>query len=215
MNNAIKEALSFDPLSAAEEITGESYKKDEPTSMLGLFLHMDHAQNKQKLLKEAGDTYFSMKIPEFLNFLRGLGFEELLRDDVPDSDTAKGNKYRIWWRAGVLVAFDSYWGDESVNGGSAHFCFEGPRSAMFSCSNGWVEGTDPYVWRGNFDVREGFRYRLDRMEAEGKLLPKWPARDFLWLLHYMDSKQEGYDHEAITAARIARFPAHVQAAITP
>ena len=54
---------------------------------------------------------------------------------------------------------------------------------------------------------------MERMEAAGEFLPTWIKPSFLWLLHYMDTKKEGYSYDAINAERIAMLPPHVQSAI--
>jgi hypothetical protein len=67
----------------------------------------------------------------------------------------------------------------------------------------------------SLDCREAIRYYLGKMRETGTFLPVWENRPFLWLLHYMDTKDEGYDYKAITASRIAQLPEHVRNAITP
>ena len=38
----------------------------------------------------------------------------------------------------------------------------------------------------------------------------WKERPWLWLLNYMDSKEEGYDYNAINEQRIAALPTGVR-----
>lgn len=211
MKSPLEQALSYDPLDDAETITGKSYKADEVTSSLGLLLHLDHNAKKRELLVAAGDSHFTQTIGDFIAFLSSMGFEQVLCEDIPNTE----DKYRIFWRAGVLVSFDSYWGDKSVNGGTAYFFFKGPREAIFGGSSGYACEIDGQpVWDGSFDVREGLRMRLDKLSAAGEILPMWPKDRWLWLLHYMDVKEEGYDHDAITASRVAKLPDHVRRALS-
>ena len=48
--------LTFDPLAAAEQITGESYKCAYRTRSLRLLLAMQHNQVKNERLMALGDT---------------------------------------------------------------------------------------------------------------------------------------------------------------
>ena len=70
-----------------------------------------------------------------------------------------------------------------------------------------------HAYAGDVDAREGVFAWLEESEENGEFLPVWLAAPHMWLLTYMDSKSEGYDSDAINKARIAKLPAHVQAAI--
>jgi hypothetical protein len=203
--------LSFDPLDTAERITGESYKNDKPTEALGFMFAIQHAARKRELLESLGDTYMSMKMPAFLSLMESLSFALILAEDIPDS----GDKLRIWWRDGVLIRADSYCGDDVINSGNAYYNLSADDGACQypGGSGGWYsDGNGGQVWSGYFDIREGMRHRLDELTSRGKFLPTWVKPPFLWL--HNDTKAEGYDHKAITASRIARLPAEVQAAIS-
>ena len=208
----IEEALRFDALLHAEEITGKSYKTDGDTEMLGVALHMSHSQKKKELLKSAGDTYWAMPMSEWFAVVQSMGFERIFSMPIPETN----DHFHILWKPGVLLTVDTYWGDKSVNSAKAHFNYKGPRSAMFKCSSGHAGTVDgEEVWEGSVDAREGFRFAMDRMQAAGEFLPVWIGNPFLWLLHYMDTKKGGYSYEAINAERIALLPPHVQSAIKP
>lgn len=69
------------------------------------------------------------------------------------------------------------------------------------------------VWSGDHDAREAIRHNMERLEEFGKFVTPWTRQPFLYLLHYMDTKQDGYDYKAITAERIKMLPADVQSAI--
>lgn len=208
----IEQALNFDALSHAEELTGNSYKTDADTEWLGVALHLAHSQTKRDLLKGAGDTYWAQPMPEWMAVVEGLGFELVHVEPIPSTEDV----YRIWWRDdGLLLKADSYWGDKSVNSASVVFNFDGPRNSMHQCSNGFAGERDGrQVWYGDRDAREGLRFALDRMERTGRFVRPWVKTPFLWLLHYQDAKAKGYDHQAITKARIAQLPAHIQECIT-
>lgn len=102
---------------------------------------------------------------------------------------------------------------DTLNTGKA-FCVErnGDEYAYPpQCSGGFYG--DDRVFVGDYDIREAFAYRLNRMKETGTFAKQWPQSDFLWLLHWMDTKAEGYDYKAITAERLAMLPEHVQKAI--
>jgi hypothetical protein len=209
VTNKLEQALAFDALSHAEDITGKSYKADEATSMLGMSMFFAHNEMKAALLTEANDSRFGQTLSEFIAFLEGMGFTQVLCEDIPTTE----DKYFIFWRDGVLVSFDSY-SKNRVNGGTAYLAFKGPREAIFQSSNGLMCEIDgERVWGVSFDVREGMRFRLDRLTEAGSILPVWPEAQWLWLLHYMDSKGVGYDHKAITTDRASKLPEHVRASI--
>lgn len=73
----------------------------------------------------------------------------------------------------------------------------------------------PYrlVWVGDHDCREALKMNVTNLIHNGVFLAKWKKSPFLWLLHYMDTKTEGYDYEKINAERIAMLPEYVRNAI--
>jgi hypothetical protein len=71
------------------------------------------------------------------------------------------------------------------------------------------------VWVGDHDCREAVKMNITNMIDNGTFLTKWKERPFMWLLHYMDTKVEGYDYKQIIEDRIAMLPDHVREAITP
>jgi len=69
---------------------------------------------------------------------------------------------------------------------------------------------------GGGDCREALKYNIEQLELNGSFVKPWVERPFLWLLHYMDTKVEGYRYEKINAERIAMLPEEVRvAAISP
>ena len=70
--------LTFDPLDAAEQITGESYKCDEGTSALGFLLAMQHNQVKNERLMALGDTTLQNDLTRYTDIIKSLGFELVL-----------------------------------------------------------------------------------------------------------------------------------------
>jgi hypothetical protein len=228
----IDQALSFDPLDAAERLTGESLHDHNSSAVtLGFLLMHKSGAHKDRLLKAAKDTYFNIPMTEFLTLLEANGFQIVLTEDVrlnPRYDEG-GNKFRMAWNGSVLLVFDSYRGDTVINGGHAYYCYNGPyMNDHGSCS--WVldenretvKINDLPVIRGHHDIREGLFHKLSKLSKAGTLMSKWIGTDFLWLLHYMDTKDEngdqfkgsdGYDYKAINRTRFAKLPQEVQDAI--
>ena len=210
--SSLEQALSFDMLAEAEKITGRSYKDDDSTTWLGMALGMHNGVEKRALLEANNDTHSSQPLAEWIAVVKSMGFHLLHEQEVPGT----ADKFRMWWKPGLLLVSDSYRGDKVVNGAKVYFNYRGPRGSMYRCSSGWAgeqDGVD--VWEGSYDAREGLRFALERMEAAGEFLPVWVKAPFLWLLHYADSKAEGYDYKAINAQRIALLPEEVRAAISP
>lgn len=210
MNKELGNALDYDALDHAERITGVEYKKDEGTTLMGITLMQANNAKKNALLKATADVHWGMTMAEWLAAVEQMGFRLLHSEAVKDT----GDTYYILWRDGILLVAESYWKGRSVNSAKCYFNFRGPRNAMRRCSNSFAGGTDDDpIWAGDYDSREGLRYTLEKMQAEGELLSKWVKQPFLWILSYADTKEEGYDYEAINKERIARLPDDVRAAI--
>jgi hypothetical protein len=208
----IEKVLSFDPLYAAEQLTGKSYKEDKDTSMLGMVLAMDHADRKAKLLQSVGDSNWRMTTDEFIELAQRLGFVEILRERVEGTP----DTFYLFWRKGILLRLESYSGGRSINRADLWLNYKGPRSVLFGCSNGLAkkDSDGNPIWDVSVDVREGFHTILERLESAGEILDTWVARPFIWLLTYVDTKTD-YNYEQINEQRIAKLPEDVRKAITP
>ena len=203
--------LAADALDMAEKITGNSYQEDEGTGFLGMALHMKLGEEKRKLLKEANDTCYGMKIGEFSAILIMNEFEKVLT--IPFMGTGYGDEpvqeylYFFWNKEkSILVRFDTFGG--SVNSSTAYFnWYEYEGQSHYMPINGG--GKDKRFLGTSIDTREGFIRYIERMEMAGEFLKEWIENPFLWLLHYMDTKEEGYDYKAINAERIIQLPGDV------
>lgn len=210
MNHDLEEALAFDGIAEAERRLGKTYHGNDEVVWAGMALAMEQNKTKEALLFLNRDTCSSNTLAQNLAVMEDMGFRQLVCEDIPGT----ADKWRILWRPGVLVFFDSYWGDKSINGGMAYFNYQGPREALNGCSSGYAgESEGNNIWEGSVDIREGLRHRLDTMAESGALLPAWVKCPFIWLLHYMDTKEDGYDYKAINAQRFAMLPHEVQLAI--
>ena len=202
--------LRFDPLAAAEDLTGESYKDDEGTMALGLLMALDHNERKREALSATGDTHYNIGFDEALGILCSLGFSPVLTDTF--DGTYDGERFVILWSEdGILAKAESY----GANLNTAQILYnwrpvDGVRAWDF-ISSGHV--TTDGVLVGYHDAREAVRRNVTRMRENGTFLTSWVERPWLWLLTYMDSKADDYDHTAITAERFARLPERVRSAI--
>lgn len=208
-NADIAATLNFDPLLAAEGMTGQSYKDDEATLLLGVGMAMEHNQRKDRLLRERADSHFSMDFEPACLLFTDLGFEEVYRETFDGYH--KGETFVIMWHPdGLLATCESY--GKHRNMAKVYYNYRhhsGGYPGGHLTSSGSMCGD---VWIGDHDAREGIRHNLNAMRAEGRFLSKWVARPFLWLVNY--GEKDG-DCEAINAAKIARLPADVQRRIPP
>lgn len=215
----IEEILRFDALSAAEALTGKNYKDDEFTSMLGMMLQIKNSAAKTELLQKEEDTCYANSLQQNLQVIENEGFQLCASGKFLSSsgDDSKEEEWRIYWRGGILVFLDSFRGN--LNHGNAYFNLlfhEKPPFGSTIFSGYWKRTEEgKLIACGHIDIREGFRHRLSAFENEGQFLSKWDETPFLWLLHHMDTKIDGYDYEAINQQRIALLPTEVQQSITP
>jgi hypothetical protein len=66
------------------------------------------------------------------------------------------------------------------------------------------------IWNGDHDCGEALKHNINKLLENGVLVKKWKKQPFLWLLHHMDTKEEGYNCEEINKQRIAKLPIEVQ-----
>lgn len=216
-----QELLNFDGIAFAEEITGKSYKNDKGTDLLGIAMLMANNKAKLKHLQDMKDTTMSCSLEEYLAVVDALGFELVL--DLPftapgwnKEDSPVNEHFFVFaHRDGILLNFDTYQGNR-VNGG--HFCYcwkptvEKIDYRIISCGMFYENESDGMYWGGDHDCREALKHKIETLRSHGEFMKKWPADSniFLWLLHYRDTKVEGYDYRAITKERITMLPVWVQ-----
>jgi len=97
------------------------------------------------------------------------------------------------------------WGDRDYE----EFCKEFDKWCI-ECTNYFADQDCIGIWSGDHDCREALKFNINNLIENGTFIKKWKNQPFLWLLHYMDHKEDGYDHEAITKERISRLPEDVQ-----
>lgn len=217
MTDEFQKILDFDALAQAERLTGQSYKEDKMTEVIGLHLHLQSVQRKKEELALRGDTYFSMKFKELLKIYGELGFVDVHSHSFTNTYGNTDDFVVLWHPEGILATAESYtFGVEDrepvVNNTKIYFNWkpndqDAPWS--FPMSGRIVAG----VWVGNIDVREGLRHYLSRFRSEGSFVNPWLERDFMWLVDYSQAKVEGYDHKAITNGVLDTLPTEVKDSI--
>ena len=220
----IAEALRYDPLDTAEKLTGKNYKDYDGTTALGMLLGVQNAERKETLLRANNDTHNGITYKDAYELALSLGFEDALylefEGNAWGDEPNPIEQFRIMWHPdGLLLKLESYQ-RECVNMIKVFFNIDtsanpnGLWDSGVQYSGGRGNGTNPDVLAGDVDVREGLRWNMEALKKSGTLLSKWSSDPFLWLLHYMDTKDKDYDYKAINAERIALLPQHVREAIT-
>lgn len=292
MNDAdLKDLLDIDPLAEAEKITGRSYKEEDPnypvpgmneTTAIGFSLNYAHGRRKERILREMDDTTSYNSLEDYIRIITEEGFVKVLElPFIGDGwgDPVNETLFVFWNPDGILLSFDTYGGNKSVNGstfrynwvtnseglrqeatssgGMARHDDSGDYASMWDIVEGkvaishaipeelaasaphyddypkwdefhtlsekWADKCKAYfeedgndakvIYVGNHDGREALRLHIRQLRKHGSFLPQWVSCDFLWLLHYMDTKRDDYDYKAINKERVAMLPKHIQKAI--
>lgn len=224
----ISDLLRFDPLSAAEELTGESYKTSKSTEALGFCLMQEHSRIKNAALMERGDTMLSNDTDRYLSIVASIGFEEALT--IPFRSHEQDETFRIYARHdGILLAFDTF-GNKRINGGHFYYNWHPGAEAISNRPEGILSSyhlmkrpdgnfTPPItvedIFVGYHDCREALVFNIDRLTQYGSFANPWRERPFLWLLHHGDPKGHDVDYQSINRERIALLPAWVREFIGP
>lgn len=237
---SVLDALRFDALSEAERVTGKSYKTDKATEAIGFGLHLRKVQETHALLESIGDTSFRRTAAWTLARMMQDGFDIVLTEPFvgyPGESNYDERLYVLFCkRRGVLVKLETYGrGSEHNPEGSCNhidFLFNwrpahaDARLESYS-GHGFVDPEPLFAAErseynpegkvygivGYIDGREGMFTRLQWMEQNGRFLTPWIEQPWMWFLTYQDTKTAGCDHNAITAARVAKLPEEVRRAI--
>lgn len=207
----LRQALQFDPLGVAERITGERVGElNSPATGLGFLLAQEHGALKENLLTQRGDTTLVNDLDRYVGIIEANGFTKVL--SLPFRGYDRDETLFVYAHSdGLLLRFDTYDGTR-VNGANVYYNWRPSRTEYHwqIISSGSFSFSDPTVWTGYHDAREALLFKLSELRAHGSFVSPWVQRPFLWFLHYMDTKTEGYDYEAINAERLAMMPAWVQ-----
>jgi hypothetical protein len=220
----ITNALNFDSIAEAEELTGVSYKDDPAVGALGMALAMKHNKKKAQLLQDSRDTHFRITYDEALEVYKDLGFEEVYSEDFDDSARSFSQGYKdqykvLWNQEGILATVESY-GGKSLNSSKIYYNWqpnEDEKNIFQYISSGHMAGGvngDPNerIWVGDHDAREGLRHTLSVLRDHGKFLPQWRERPHLWLINYGEQPSEfDFDYyEKLKKEKVDRLPKHIQ-----
>jgi hypothetical protein len=217
----LKKILTRDALAEVEKMTGASYKTSEFTTSLGFLNHIEAVADRRQAMLATDDTLFSDSVERYLRIAQKLGFKVVLEipftghgyGDVPTSE-----KLYFLWRDGILLKFDTY---RTTGVNSADFYYNWrptTKEREYGITSSGC-GHEDGIWAGHHDGREGLAFHLRQLEANGEFLKIWKHPQFLWFLHYMDTRDakgestDKYDYNAINAARFAMLPDEVRAAI--
>ena len=209
----IKDALSFDAFSYAEEITGKSYKEDKITDDIGFLAHISHSKQKEEMLRELGDSSFHNNLEQYEKIIGDIGFKKILEipfdNQYSAHDKVTHEKFFVYWyeECSILLTFDTY-GENSVNGGKFYYnwipndikdknnpsssgCYEGlSRFRDFFDFLGVKQNYKKFYWAGDYDCREAIKFHIEQLKKYGKFMKQWKKQPFLWLVHYVDTRNK-------------------------
>lgn len=219
-HDEIADLLAFDPLDAAEKMTGESYKENDGVAALGMLMAMSHGEAKAAALIDRDDTTFSNALGRYLRIAADEGFRVVLVDPF-DTEHGHESYYMLWHDDdGILLEFDTFRGD-NVNSGKFLYNFRMPadpdaRSAAWRAlsSHGPIAGHDD-VRTGDHDCREALRFNLARLRASVEFVSPWLAIPFgaRYPLNYMEWKADDETRAKVAADRLSRLPEDVRKAM--
>lgn len=227
----LQSLLDFDPLGAAEEIRGTSYKDDQGTTALGFALMQNSHQMRTEALEARDDTTFYNKLDRYTRIIEQDGFELVLKEDFLSRD-GKPEAFFIYWHArdNLVLEFDTYQ-TENVNGGNVYYNWV---PHPYYDSHDWYKavhsgGFDNYddeerrVWSGYTDCREALIFELDKLRHYGTFVNPWRGDARLWLAHHGDTLNIVDDphhtkaidrSKFVTRMRVCRLPLEVLEAIS-
>lgn len=147
------------------------------------------------------------------DLLEQAGFERVL--DLPFTGHANRQEHLYVYahRDGLILKLDTYY--DRINAADVYYNWrpnmDSPGWWSLTSSGGPLQPDN--IYPGHHDARWGLRHNLDRMRKNGPFASTWTADPFLWLLHYMDTKDETYDYKAINAERLKLLPDWVRAIV--
>lgn len=123
---AILKTLRYDALSEAEKITGNEYKADEATALLGFALQYEKTKKLDELLSSIGDTKLSNKLTDYLAIVQRFGFKIVYSEDFVNDSNVPEKMFVLWHEdLSVLLCFDTFtWDHKSepnVNSGNFYY----------------------------------------------------------------------------------------------
>lgn len=222
------QAMEFDPLALAEDITGEALDDSPDTVAIGFLLSQANSQRKRMFLSELGDTHWGISWIDFLVILNKLGFEIITYRRFCDN---KWDKEQSVWPKFIIAAHrekylllcaTSYISGqkEVINGGKVYGTLRRSQGkttreewqALNRCSHG---PTNTRTFSFDYDVREGLVSKLQELE-EAFSFVRWHDPDrFLWLMDYVQTQKEADEWERHRNEFLASAPQWVRDFILP
>ena len=208
MKEDIKSSLNFDPLQAAEDITGDP--QNPLTDILAIRMAVDNSNRKDTLLKSIRDTTFSMGMKEYIANVLAFGFE-IIYDKVFTGRDQEKERHCILFhhQYGVLLNVDSFQGHR--NTAKAYFNFKAQKDRFKELRHVGLSGTHGGILE-SFDARESIRFKIQSMLQNGAFIQNWEEKPFLWLLNFSDDSDK---YKSINQKMIESFPESVKNKIQP
>lgn len=208
----LDEMLRFDPLDAAEKITGENHKSSTRTTGLGMLLMMNNNDRKRKALHERGDTCFTEETDNYQRIIQKNGFKKVLELDFItkkgyDSQKEQPEKFFVYWHDDGLVLVMDTSNLTTRNSAKVYYNWR-PKdyknirvtsSGSFDYEDGqpsirydYKKEPDPnngrpMFWTGDHDAREAIVHNMDALREHGEFMRPWKKAPFLWFLHHGDT----------------------------
>ena len=219
----MNDLLRFDPLVVAEKLTGKSYKDDEETGKLGLFLQIELSKLKEKLLGENGDTYYSMPWRDWAKIALELGFNPIHKHSYQCYE--RQEIFNVWYhKDGITLRWSTY--NDQVNSANMEYNWRPTvHNLSVSCrclSSGqwelpservkdwdWFDSTK-CTWIGDHDVQEAFVYKITELRKYGKFITPWVKTPHLWFIDYEQTQEKPIRVDEINAQVIKSFPQEVK-----
>lgn len=204
----IDEVMTFDPIDILKlEYGSTDWSKFTDSEFKRAFTMVKTVSEiKKNTLKQAGDTYASMKWDEFKSLIENHGFKCALRYDFLLNSMEEAVIY--YDENGFIIWATSCFGKSSLNGGNLY----GQIKEGYSFKNAYIPKNCNYSrfargkWQFDIDVREGLLYTLNNILQNAKPLKIWEDDSFLWFADYAESKKEGFNYAEVTKAKINSSP---------
>lgn len=220
LKDEIEKLRKHDPLAAAEQITGESYKDSELTSSIGLSLHVQKCEQMHALMQMTDDTSYRSSMADHMRIAKDLGFEVVYQEShFVQRHKCEDTYYVLWHPDGILMQCESY--GEHRNTAKIYYNLAGNVDVLWKVisSGHTAPDGDDWVLVGHHDVRECMRHKIGMLRDAGTFRKAWFECPSLFLHPYWEDELLGkWDYqnpvwEAAHGRRFAALPEHVQLAI--
>lgn len=203
----LDKVLDFDPIYEMEKVSGKHWSEfSQDEIMKAMFANMFSGELKEKVLNDAGDTYFNISWESFINLIVKNGFKKGLEyqfthNAFEESETEQAVLY--YREDGLIIWATSY--HNKLNGGTLYGeLIKNPEADwrnLPAYSGGFYEKNHLSF---TTDVREGLFRFIERMKENGEFAPVWGEKSrFLWFVDFKEEKTPGYDYRKISRQKVA------------